>query len=218
MFLLEEKKKRAQKILKLLKKAYPNTRIQLNYKTPIQLLTAVILSAQTTDEQVNRVTDKLFSVKGGKYKTVDDFAGANLAVFTKEVNSVNFYRNKARFIVESARKIKEEYGGKIPDDMEELTKLPGVARKTANIVLWQIYKKAQGIPVDTHVKRVSQNLGLTKEKDPNKIERDLMELYPKKDWGVVAYYFQAYGRTVMPARGKSKMEDPLRNLDRKFLK
>ncbi|MEX2144809.1 MAG: endonuclease III [Candidatus Spechtbacterales bacterium] len=205
---LEEKKKRAAKILRRLKKTYPNARIALKYKTPIQLLAAVILSAQSTDKQVDKTTEKLFK----KYKMVDDFAGANLKTFTKEVSSVNFYKNKAKFIINSAKKIKDEYNGKLPNDINELVKLPGVARKTANIVQFQVYGKTEGIAVDTHVKRVSRNLKLTNQKDPVKIEQDLMKLYPKKEWGRIEFYFQAYGRTAMPARGKPSISDPLEGL------
>lgn len=205
---LVRKKRRAARILAALKKAYPDAGIVLKYKNPMQLLASVILSAQATDLQVNNVTDKLFR----KYKTVDDFAGANLRTFTREVGGVNFYRNKARFIISSARKIRDEYGGRMPDDIEEMVKLPGVARKTANVVLWHVYHKAQGIVVDTHVKRVSHALGLTKEANIIKMEADLMILYPKEEWGMIGHYFQAYGRTAMPARGKPKMDDPLEGL------
>ena len=194
--------------MRVLKKTYPNARIALNYKTPMQLLAAVILSAQSTDAQVNKTTEKLFK----KYKTVNDFAGANLKIFTKEVSSVNFYKNKAKFIINSAKKIKLEYGGKLPNDINELVKLTGVARKTANIVQYQIYGKAEGIAVDTHVKRVAYNLGLTNKKDPVKIEQDLMKLYPQKEWGQIEFYFQAYGRNVSPARGKGKDIDRLLGL------
>ena len=204
----ENQQKRAARILQKLKREYPNAKIALKYKTPMQLLAAVILSAQATDAQVNKITAELFK----KYKNVDNFADANLRIFTKEVSGVNFYKNKAKYIVGSARKIRADYGGKIPASIDELVKLPGVARKTANIVLWQVYRKAQGIAVDTHVMRVLQKLGLTHEKNPVKIEQDLMKLYPKKDWGTVEFYFQAYGRTASPARGKPDREDPLEGL------
>lgn len=204
----EQKKERARTILVKLKKAYPDATIALKFKTPMQLLAAVILSAQATDTHVNTVTEHLFK----KYKTVGDFANADLRMFTKEVSSINFYKNKAKFIISSARKIRDEYKGKIPDSIEELIKLPGVARKTANIVEYQLYKKAEGISVDTHVKRVSKNLGLTQHTDPKKIEKDLMELYLQKEWGRLGYYFQAYGRTVMRAKGKPTRDDPLLGL------
>ena len=202
---LIQKQKRAMKILRKLKKAYPKAGIVLNYKTPMQLLVAVILSAQTTDKQVNKLTQDLFK----KYKTVDDFANADLSTFTRKVARVNFYKNKARFIIGSAKKIRDDYNGKLPHDINEMVKLSGVARKTANIVLHEVYGVVQGIAVDTHVIRVSGNLGLTKEKNPKKIEQDLMTLFPKKEWGSIAFLFQAYGRTAMPARGKPQTDDPL---------
>jgi len=205
---LVQKQTRAMKILRKLKKAYPKAGIVLNYKTSIQLLVAVILSAQATDEQVNKLTQELFK----KYKTVDDFANANLHTFTREVARVNFYKNKARFIISSAKKIRDDYNGKLPRSIDEMVKLSGVARKTANIVLHEVYAVVQGIAVDTHVIRVSRNLGLTKEKNPDKIEQGLMALFPKKEWGSVAFLLQAYGRTVMKARGKASKDDILAGL------
>jgi endonuclease III len=204
----EHKKKRALKILRRLKKEYPRADIALRFRTPMQLLCAVILSAQATDVHVNNVTEALFK----KYKTVDDFAAAHVRTFTREVHSINFYRNKATAIVRAARMVRDEYGGTIPDDINELVTLPFVGRKTANIILWHVYHKAQGVVVDTHVKRVANKLGLTTYSDPVKIERDLMELYPKREWGMLGHYFQAYGRTASPARGKPKMEDPVQGL------
>ena len=203
--IFEQKQKRAMQILRRLKKAYPNVGIVLNYKTPMQLLAAVILSAQATDNQVNKLTKELFK----KYKSVGDFAEADLQKFTHEVSKVNFYKNKAKYIVGSAKKIRDEYGGKLPHSIDGITQLPGVARKTANIVLREIYGVVEGIAVDTHVKRVATNLGFTNQKNPDKIEQDLMKLFPKKEWGNVSFLFQAYGRTAMPARGKPKIPDPL---------
>jgi len=205
---LSDKKKRAAVILRRLKKAYPDAGIALTFTTPAQLLCAVVLSAQTTDAQVNRVTEPLFK----KYKTVTDFANADKKVFTKEVSSVNFFNNKAKNILAAARTIRDDYHGKMPDEMEALVQLPGVGRKTANILLWHIYGKARGVVVDTHVRRVANKLGLTAHQDPVKIEKDLMELFPQKDWGMLGHYFQTYGRTASPARGKGKMEDCLAGL------
>lgn len=205
---LAQKKKRAAHILKALKETYPDAGIVLKYKNPMQLLAAVILSAQATDVQVNKVTSVLFK----KYKTVDDFVYADLKVFTAAVSSVNFYKNKARFIVMSARIIRDEYGYHMPNNIDDLIKLPGVARKTANVVMWHVYHRAGGIVVDTHVKRVAKNLGLTKQTDPVKVEQDLMKLYPQQEWGMIGHYFQAYGRSAMRARGNPTMDDPLKNL------
>lgn len=205
---LKAKKHRAAAILRRLKKAYPDADIALKFTTPAQLLCAVVLSAQTTDAQVNRVTEPLFK----KYKTIADFANVDSKVFTKEVSSVNFFNNKAKNIIAATRIIRDEHGGVMPDEMEALVKLPGIGRKTANILLWHIHHKSQGIVVDTHVRRVANNLGFTTQQDPVKIEKDLMELFPKKEWGMLGHYFQVYGRTAMPARGKGKMEDCLEGL------
>lgn len=202
---LEEKKKRAALILRRLKKAYPNADTALHYTTPMQLVVAVILSAQTTDAHVNRVTEALFK----KYRSAKDFASAPAATFTKEVSSVNFFNNKAKNIIAAARSIEKEHGGVVPDTMERLVALPGVGRKTANVILWHIYGRAEGIVVDTHVRRVANALGLTNNQDAVKIERDLMALFPKKEWGRIGNLFQAYGRGALPARGKGKDEDCL---------
>lgn len=198
----------AQKILQRLKKQYPNVGTALNYKTPMQFLVAVMLSAQATDEQVNKTTQELFQ----KYTNADDFAGAELKKFEKEISSVNFFRNKARHILQTAHILKTQHKGKIPQTIDELVALPGVGRKTANVVLWEIHNKANGVVVDTHVKRVATRLGLTKNTDPEKIEQDLMAVYPQKQWGEIGHYFQAYGRTVMVARGKAKQDDCLQGL------
>lgn len=205
---LKDRKKRAVTILRRLKKAYPDADIALRFTTPAQLLCAVVLSAQTTDAHVNRVTETLFK----KYKSIADFASADPRVFTSEVSSVNFFNNKAKNIIAATRVIRDEYEGKIPDEIDVLIRLPGVGRKTANILLWHIHHKAQGVVVDTHVRRVANNLGLTTYQDPVKIEKDLMELFPQKEWGMLGHYFQAYGRTAMPARGKGKTEDCLAGL------
>ena len=148
-----------------LKKAYPDAKIVLKYGNNIQLLAAVILSAQCTDKKVNEVSRKLFK----KYKAVDDFAKANLKTFEQEIRSTGFYHNKAKNIIAAAKMIRDKFGGKLPKTMEEMLHLPGVARKTANVVLGNAYSVVEGIAVDTHVKRVSQHLGLTSEKSPDKI-------------------------------------------------
>lgn len=205
---IDDKKKRAALILRRLKEAYPDADTALHYSTPMQLVVAVILSAQTTDAHVNRVTESLFK----KYRSAKDFADAPAATFTREVSSVNFFNNKAKNILASARMIEREHGGVVPDTMEQLVALPGVGRKTANVILWHIYGRAEGIVVDTHVRRVANALGLTDNHDAVKIERDLMALFPKKEWGRVGNLFQAYGRGAMPARGKGKDEDCLAGL------
>ena len=187
---------RAKKIVAYLKKAYPKPKTELNYKTPFQLLVAVMLSAQTTDKQVNKVTVTLFK----KYKTPRDFAEANLKVFEKEISSVSFFRNKAKAIIASAKKIEVDFSGKIPKSVAELVTLPGVAYKTANVVLGELYEIWEGIPTDTHVKRFAKRFDLTDQEDLTKISKDLEALVPKKDWKYVNNGLVLHGRYVCPAR------------------
>lgn len=162
----------------------------------MQMLVATILSAQCTDERVNKVTQTLFE----KYKTAHDFSEADLGTFEREIRSTGFYKNKARNIIGCGRQIMRECGGKVPDTMEQLLRLPGVARKTANCVLHNAYGKVEGIVVDTHVRRLSQRLGLTKSEDPAKIEQDLMGSVPRGDWGRISYLLIDHGRRVCQAR------------------
>jgi endonuclease III len=192
---------RVLEIIKRLKKNYPAARVALEYKKPHELLIATILSAQSTDKLVNLVTKKLFK----KYRTVADFAKAGQREMERDVHSTGFYRNKARNVILASRMLLEKFGGKVPDTMESITELPGVARKTANIVLGNIYGVIAGIAVDTHVIRVSQKLGLTKNQDPVRIEQDLMKIIPKKDWFKFSYLIQALGRDVCRARRQDHM-------------
>ncbi|PMP63411.1 MAG: endonuclease III [Caldimicrobium thiodismutans] len=196
---LEEKIK---EIIRRLKEAYPEAKIALNFKNPLQLLVATILSAQCTDERVNKVTAELFE----KYKTAKDFAEAPLEELANAIKSTGFYQQKAKYIKEACKIIVEKYGGEVPRSMDELLELPGVARKTANIVLSNAYGIVEGIPVDTHVSRLSQRLGLVKSKDPVKIERELMEIVPKEEWFSFPYLLQAHGRAICTAR-KPKCEE-----------
>ncbi len=191
-----EKQKRALAMVKILQKHDPHAHIVLQHKTPVQLLAAVILSAQATDKKVNEVTQTLFT----KYKSVNDFAGANLKKFEQEIKQTGFYHAKAKNIIAAAKIIRDTYHGKIPNTMEEAIKLPGVGRKTANIVLGTLFGVKEGIAVDTHVRRLSQHFGWTKEKNPEKIEQDLMKLFPKKYWLVLPYLLVDYGRTICTAR------------------
>ena len=184
-------------ILKRLKKEYPDVRgTALNYSNPLELLVATILSAQTTDERVNIVTASLFK----KYKEAEDYANASLEELQNDIKSINFYRNKAKYIKEACKIIVEKYGGKVPDSMEELVKLPGVSRKTANVVLSNAFRKDEGIVVDTHVMRLSKRLGLSNERDRDKIEQDLMKKYPKDSWFDIANLLITHGRRVCKAR------------------
>ena len=184
-------------ILKRLKKEYPNVRgTALNYSNPLELLIATILSAQTTDKRVNMVTKGLFK----KYKNARDYARADIKELQEMIKSVNFYKNKAKYIKEGCRIIDERYNGNVPDSMEELIKLPGVSRKTANVVLSNAFRKDEGIVVDTHVIRLSRRLGLTKENDRNKIEQDLMKKFPKEEWFDLANLLIVHGRQICKAK------------------
>ncbi len=189
-------RERLQKILEILKKTYPEARIALKFSNPLELLVATILSAQCTDERVNEVTSLLFK----KYRTAKDYAEADLEELARDIRPTGFYQQKARYLKEAARMIVEEFGGEVPRNMDDLLKLPGVARKTANIVLANAYGIVEGIPVDTHVRRLARRLGFTEEKDPNKIERDLMNIIPKEDWGLIPYVFQQHGRQICKAK------------------
>lgn len=183
-------------IIKILRKKYPRAQATLKSKSAFQLLVSTILSAQCTDERVNRITPSLFK----QYKNPVDFARLKRPFLEQKIRSAGFYRNKAKNIIEASKKIVEEFEGKVPRTMNELVTLPGVARKTANIVLSSWFKKAEGIAVDTHVKRLSGRIGLTKEKDPNKIEKDLMHLVPRKEWIDFNYLLVEHGRKICPAR------------------
>jgi endonuclease III len=192
-----DKKKLVAEILKRLKKEYAGTpQTALHYTTPFELLAATILSAQTTDVQVNRVTESLFE----KYRTIEAFAAAAPEKLAQDAASVNFYRNKAKHINRTAQIIMEKFGGKVPQTMEDLVTLPGVARKTANIVLSSAFGINEGIAVDTHVKRLAFRLGLTKQEDPVKIEVDLMALAPKKEWGNLSHLLIFHGRKICQAK------------------
>ena len=195
---IDIKKIRAQRVDRFLKREFPKARIALKYGTNIQLLVAVILSAQCTDKKVNEVTEELFK----KYKIAKDFASANPEKFEKEIRPTGFYKNKAKNIIASCKIIQEKFGGKLPRTMEETLTLPGVARKTANVVLGNAYGIMDGIAVDTHMIRINQKLGFSEHSDPVKIEKDLMEIIPKKDWFGYTYRIIEYGRNVCPARHK----------------
>ncbi len=190
-------REKVQEIIKRLEKEYPEPKTALNFKTPFELLVATVLSAQTTDVHVNKVTERLFK----KYKTVKDYADAPPDAFRKDISSINFYNNKARNIQASAKIVIEKFSGKVPKTMEELTSLPGVARKTANIILSNAFGVNEGIAVDTHVKRLSLRLGLTKNEDPVKIEQDLMAIVSKKEeWGSFSNLLIFHGRRICQAK------------------
>ena len=200
-----EKKKRVLKLNDALKKLFPDAKIALKYRNNWELLVAVVLSAQSTDKQVNKVTKKLFK----KYKKFDDYLKADIREFEKDIKSTGFYHNKAKNILNVAKIIKEKYKSKVPSSMEELTKLPGVARKTANIVLSNAFGIVEGIAVDTHVRRFAIKFDLTDSKDPKKIEQDLMKILPKKEWTNFTYRVIEYGRQICTARKHNCRDHPL---------
>ncbi len=190
------KKQRALEILTRLKHLYPDARCSLNYKTPVQLLVATILSAQCTDERVNRVTPALFE----RFPDAGAIAAAPLEVIEQLVHSTGFYRNKARNIQAACQRIMMEFEGEVPNSMKQLLTLPGVARKTSNVVLAHAYGINAGVTVDTHVKRLSHRLGLTKQTDPVKVEQDLMKLLPQPDWENWSIRLIYHGRATCMAR------------------
>ena len=191
-----ERRARVGEILRRLDEAYPNAQCALEHKNAWQLLVATILSAQCTDKRVNMVTPGLFK----KYPAVRDFAAVRPEVLAEDIRSTGFFNNKAKSIVGAAKKLVSEYGGKVPQTMEELLGLPGVARKTANVVLGTAFGKATGVVVDTHVHRIAGRLDLTKQKDPVKIERDLMKAIPQEKWIIFSHQIIHHGRQVCDAR------------------
>lgn len=186
---------RSKKIVALLKKEYPEARTALHHENPLQLLVATILSAQCTDERVNKVTPALFA----RYKNAKDFAEAKPAELEKMIRSTGFFKNKTKSIIGCCKGLVENHGGKVPASLDDLVKLPGIGRKTANVVLGSSFG-VPGIVVDTHVKRLTGLLGLTKNTDPVKIEFDLMEVIPKKDWTIFSHLLIYHGRKICIAR------------------
>ncbi len=202
------RKTRARRMLRALKKLFPKAETELRYRTPWELLVAVMLSAQCTDKRVNEVTKTLFK----KYGSVRAFAGASQKELERAVYSTGFYRMKAKHIRESAKMICKRFGGRVPGTMEELLALPGVARKTANIILGIVFGKLEGVAVDTHVRRFALKFGLTAHTDPKRIERDLMELVPRKEWLDFNHRLVQYGRDYCPARKHDCANHPLTKL------
>lgn len=193
---MEGVEKRISEIIRILKKEYPESRTALYFRTPLQILVATILSAQCTDVKVNEITPGLFE----KYPDAEAFARAEQRELEQEIRPTGFFRNKAKNIVGASKMIVEDFDGQVPETMEDLLRLPGVARKTANIVLSSAFKKTEGIAVDTHVKRLSGRLGLSQERDPDRIERDLMRIVPKSEWLHFNYMLVNHGRQVCQAK------------------
>jgi endonuclease-3 len=195
--LIDQKKARATKIIAGLRRAYPDAHCELDHSNPLELLIATILSAQCTDKRVNIVTPQLFK----KYRTAQEFADAKIPELEEEIKTTGFFRNKTKSITKACKNIVDKHGGKVPNTMEELIALGGVGRKTANVVLGNAFNINTGVVVDTHVARLSQRLGLTKEKDPVKIELALMNLVPQYEWTMFSHLLIWHGRRRCYARG-----------------
>ncbi|NKE71879.1 endonuclease III [Candidatus Manganitrophus noduliformans] len=191
-----ERRRKAKAIIAALKRLYPEAKTVLRYGSPWELYVAVVLSAQTTDKKVNEVTERLFK----KYRTLDDYVNADPEEFNREIRQIGFHRNKTKSILGAAKKVKEQFAGEVPRTMEALRTLPGVGRKTANVIQAEAFGIAEGIAVDTHVKRLARRWGLTNETDPDKIERDLMAILPREDWLHFNFRVVDYGRDYCPAR------------------
>lgn len=204
----DERAQRVKKIIEILTPLFPEAKIALNYSNNWELLVAVMLSAQCTDVMVNKVTERLFT----KYKNLEDYAAAAQNELEQDIFQTGFYRNKARNIIAAAHKIKTEFNGKVPETMEELVTIPGVGRKTANVVLSNAFGTHEGIAVDTHVRRFAIRFDLSDHSDPKRIERDLMEIVEKKYWNTLTYLLIEYGREICPARKHECSEHPLTQL------
>lgn len=205
-------KKDSIKIIEILKSTYPDAKCSLDFTTPFEMLVAVILSAQCTDERVNKTTPSLFA----KCSTPKDFANIDITELEDLIHPCGFYKNKAKNIKETSRIIKEEYGGKVPETMEELMSLPGVGRKTANVVMLEAFNKPQGIAVDTHCKRISNKLGFSNQKEPEKIEQDLLKVIPKEYYKDVNHIFIWHGRNICTARNPNCKKCPINSFCKEY--
>jgi endonuclease-3 len=204
---LEATRERSKKIFKILARTYPDAKCSLDHVDPLELLVATILSAQCTDERVNKTTPALFK----RYRTAKDFATAKPEELQKYIQSCGFYQMKAKNIMGAAKLIVEEHGGKVPGTLEELVKLPGVGRKTANVILGTVYD-TPGVVVDTHCGRLARRLGFTKKDDPTKVEHDLMKVWPQKDWSINSHLLVFHGRSTCIARAPVCSKCPVRAL------
>lgn len=204
----KELKQRTRRIIRLLKRGYPDAKCSLNHSNAFELLIATILSAQCTDERVNIVTADLFR----KYRKPEDYLKVSSRELEKDIRTTGFFRNKTKSIQGTARLLTEQHHSKVPDSMNELLELPGVARKTANVVMGNAFGIESGVVVDTHVTRLSHRLGLSQEKHPEKIENDLIELVPKKDWVIFSHLLIAHGRKTCKARNPACDECVLEKL------
>ncbi|MEF8783825.1 MAG: endonuclease III [Haloarculaceae archaeon] len=202
------REEQAAEVVDRLQAEYPDATISLDFSNRLELLVAVVLSAQCTDERVNAVTDDLFET----YRTPEEYAGADQAELAEALNSVTYYNNKAEYIREACQRIVEDHDGEVPDTMAELTELPGVGRKTANVVLQHGHDVVEGVVVDTHVQRLSRRLGLTDEKRPERIEEDLMALVPESEWRELTHLLISHGRAVCTARNPDCEECDLEDI------
>lgn len=202
------KQERASRIIDALRKTYPDAHCELNFTNPLELLIATILSAQATDKQVNVITADLFQ----KYKRAEDYVKADLAELENDIKRIGLFRNKAKSLKACCQQLVEKYGAKVPQTLEELVALPGVGRKTANVVLGNAFRRNEGVVVDTHVARLTQRLGLTKETTPEKIEAEMMELVPRDDWAMFSHWIIWHGRRRCFARGPQCFECEVRSL------
>ena len=193
-------------IINILKKTYPEAKCSLDFNKPFDLVVAVMLSAQCTDERVNKTTPALFS----KYPTIESFANADITDLEKMIHPCGFYKNKAKNIIETAKKVLNDFDGIVPSNMEDLLALPGVGRKSANVIMLEVFGIAQGVAVDTHCKRISNRLGLSKESDPTKIEFDLIQKFPPETLKDVNHLFMYFGRDICTARNPKCEQCPLR--------
>ena len=200
-----EAKRYAAQVVRLLRREYPDAACELHFASPLELLVATILSAQCTDQRVNQVTERLFE----KYRTAADYVRTPLAELQRDIQSTGFFRNKAKSIVGCCKLLAERFGGQVPQELEVLVQLPGIGRKTANVVLGTAFGIASGVVVDTHVARVSRRLGLTRQKDAEKIEQDLMALVPKKEWIDFSHRMIHHGRRICAARRPKCDQCPL---------
>ncbi|HVW82469.1 MAG TPA: endonuclease III [Candidatus Paceibacterota bacterium] len=204
----QARRARAEKLVRYLKRAYPAPKTELLYEHPMQLVAAVMLSAQATDKQVNKVTAPLWK----KYKSVSDFAHVDPKTFTKEISSLSFFRNKTKAVIAAAKKMQDDFGGEVPRAEAELVSLPGVGYKTAHVIAGELYGIFEGIPTDTHVKRFAKKFDLVDSNDLKKISKELEALIPKKDWKYVNNGLVLYGRYICPARPHACRDHPLTKL------
>jgi endonuclease-3 len=205
---LSQKQTRTRQLIERLKAAHPDAHCSLNYANPLELLVATVLSAQCTDERVNRVTEALFK----KYRTPSDYAEAPPGALEEDIKSTGFYRNKAKALRACCAELVAQYGGEVPANMAALVQLQGVGRKTANVILGNAFEMAEGIVVDTHVRRLAGRLGLTKHTDPHKIEQDLLALVPREDWIIIGHLLILHGRRICSARAPKCPVCPITDL------